>query len=217
MASTPSPSADTARELLRRNADLATWLADLGTRSAEAARALTQPGVPPPGDYLEELADARREFASLREQVIEVAAQTSLALPAPDEITSTRELAALLRALVDELEQQAKRAAVERARDDAVALLDRVAALTHRDDPRFAPLAACQAQARDLRATITGSVDSERSIWTGALAPFSALLTLLDGQQALTDEAWAVLEDRVADTFGRPLAVAAARRKLAAG
>jgi len=217
MASTPSPTADTARELLRRNADLATWLADLGTRSADAARALAQPGVPPPGDYLEELTDARREFTSLREQVLKVVAQTSLIAPATDEIASTRELDALLRALVDELEQQAKRAAAERARDDAVALLDRVAALTHRDDPRFAPLVTCQAQSRDLRSTIAGSTDSERSIWSGALAPFAALLTLIDGQQALTDDAWAALEDSVADTFGRPLAVAAARRKLAAG
>jgi len=217
MASTPSPTADTARDLLRRNADLATWLADLGTRSAEAARALARPGVPPPGDYLEELADARREFASLRDQVLAIAAHTSLAVPSPEDIGSTRELDALLRALVEELEQQARRAVAERARHDALALLDRVATLTHRDDPRFAPLAACQAQARDLHSTIAGSSDSERSIWTGALAPFTALLTLLDGQQTLTDEAWAVLEDSVADTFGRPLAVAAARRKLVAG
>jgi hypothetical protein len=217
MASTPSPTADTARELLRRNADLATWLADLGTRSADAARALAQPGVPPPGDYLEELADARREFASLREHVLKVVAQTSLATPAADDITSTRELDALLRALVEELEQQAKGAAAARARDDALALLDRVAALTHRDDPQFAALVTCQAHARDLRATIAGSSDSERASWTGALAPFAALLTLIDGQQALTDDAWAALEDSVADTFGRPLAVAAARRKLAGG
>ena len=217
MASIPSPTADTARELLRRNADLATWLADLGTRSADAARALAQPGVPPPSDYLEELTDARREFAGLREHVLKVVAQTSLTAPAADDIASTRELDALLRALVDELEQQAKRAAAERARDDALALLDRVAALTHRDDPRFASLVACQAQARDVRSTIAGSADSERSIWAGALAPFAALLALIDGQQALTDDAWAVLEDTVADTFGRPLAVAATRRKLAAG
>jgi hypothetical protein len=217
MASTPSPTADTARELLRRNADLATWLADLGTRSAEAARALAQPGVPPPGDYLEELTDARREFASLREQVLKVVGQTSLTAPAPEDIASTRELDALLRALVDEREQQAKRAAAERERGDALALLDRVAALTHRDDRQFAALATCQAQARDLRSTIAGSTDSERSIWAGVLAPFAALLTLIDGQQALTDEAWAALEDSVSDMFGRPLAVAAARRKLAAG
>jgi hypothetical protein len=217
MAATPSPTADTARELLRRNADLATWLADLGTRSADAARALTRPGVPPPGDYLEELNDARREFASLREQVLKVVAQTSLTAPATDQIASTRELDALLRALVDELEQQAKRAVAERARDDAVAVLDRVAGLTHRDDPQFAALVACQAQARELRSTIAGSTEGDRSIWAGALAPFAALLTLIDGQQALTDDAWAALEDSVAETFGRPLAVAAVRRKLAAG
>src|SRR5262245_41416896 len=100
MASTPPPTADTARELLRRNADLATWLADLGTRSADAARALAQPGVPPPGDYLEELTDARREFASLREHVLKIVAQTSFTAPTADDIASTRELDALLRVLI---------------------------------------------------------------------------------------------------------------------
>jgi len=216
MASTSSPSADTARDLLRRNADLATWLADLGTRGADAARALAQPGVPPPGDYLEELTDAGREFASLREQVLKVVAQTALPAPAVDEITSTREIDALLRALIDELERQARLAAAERARSEALALLDRIAALTHRDDRQFAPLMTCQGQARDLRSTIAGSTDSERSTWAGALAPFTALLTLIDGQQALSDDAWAALEDSVAGAFGRPLAVAATRRKLAA-
>lgn len=216
MSSTSSPTVETARDLLRRNADLATWLADLGTRSADAARALTRPGSPPASDYLDEMADAVREFASLRDEVLRVAAHTSLALPAPADVASTRDLDALLRMLVDELERQAHHAAAERARRDALALLDRVTALTHRDDPQFVALAACQSQARDLQSTITGAADSERAIWTPALAPFAALLTLLEGQQqGLTDDAWAVLEDSVAETFGRPLAVAAARRKLA--
>jgi hypothetical protein len=214
MSPTSSPTVETARDLLRRNADLATWLADLGTRSAEAARALAQPGAPPDRDYLDELADAVREFASLRDEVLKLVGHTSLAVPSGD-LTSTRELDALLRTLVDEMEKEAQRAAANRARRDALALLDRVTALTHRDDPRFGALAACQSQARDLQSTIAGSADSERAIWTPAIAPFAALLTLLDGQQALTDDAWAVLEDSVAETFGRPLAVAAARRKLA--
>ena len=213
--STPSPTVETARDLRRRNADLATWLADLGTRSAEAARALARPGAPPDRDYLDELADAVRELASLRDEVLKLAGHSSLAVPSPGDLASTRELDALLRTLVDEMEKQAQRAAAIRARRDALALLDRVTALTHRVDPRFGALAACQSQARDLQSTIAGSADSERAIWTPALAPFAALLTLLDGQQALTDDAWAVLEDSVAETFGRPLAVAAARRKLA--
>jgi methionyl-tRNA synthetase len=214
MCPTPSPTVKTARDLLRRNADLATWLADLGTRSADAARALAQPGTPPPGDYLEEMAEAVREFGSLRDEVLAMAARTSIAVPAASEVVSTRELHALLRALIEEIERETQAAAAARARQDALALLDRVAALTHRDDPHLAALTACQSQARDLHSTIAGAADSERAIWTPALAPFAALLTLLDGQQALTDEAWAVLEDRVAETFGRPLAVAAVRRKL---
>lgn len=215
MSPTPSPTADTARELLRRNADLATWLADLGTRSAEAARALARPGSPPERDYLDEMADAVREFASLRDEVLAMAAHAALTAPSPGDVASTRELDALLRTMVDELEKEAHRTAAARARHDALTLLDRVRGLTHRDDPQFAALAACQSQARDLQSTIAGSGDTERAIWTPALAPFAALLTLLDGQQVLTDDAWAVLEDSVAETFGRPLAVAAARQKLA--
>jgi len=215
MSSIPWPTVETASELLRRNADLATWLADLGTRSAEAARALTQPGTPPPRDYLDELADAGREFAALRDEVLKVAAHTPLSLPPHPEVASTREIDALLRRLIDELEKEMQRAAAARARQDALTLLDRVAALIHRDDPQFAALLTCQSRARELYATIEASADAERPRWTQSLAPFSALLTLLEGQHALSDDAWAVLEDSVADTFGRPLAVAAARGKLA--
>src|SRR5436190_1249021 len=43
---------------------------------------------------------------------------------------------------------------------------------------------------------------------------FSALLTLMDGQQNIDDEQWGVCEDQVATAFGRALAVAATRGKL---
>jgi hypothetical protein len=210
MPSTTTPTAETARELLRRSAALTTRMAELGARGTAAAAALTAPGTPPSDTLVHELADARREFATLRADVFSAAIALGLHTPEPDHIDSTKRLDAMLQLLLQGLELAERHAAATRAIAEAVAVLDRIAALRHRDDPAFAPLSACQSRAADVRAALAATKDAD-----AAVAPFRALLTLMDGQQQLTDDQWGALEDHVAGVLGRPLAVAASRGKLA--
>jgi hypothetical protein len=210
MPSTPPLSAAKARELLRKNADLATWMAALGARGSAAAADLRGGGPPPPDDLIQDLGDAAREFAALRAEVFDAAASLGVQTPTTETVDSTRRLASMLRVLLEGLETAERQATQARARAEAAATLQRIAALTHHDDPRFAPLAACQARAAELSAALA----SDASVDPSAFAPFAALLTLLDGRQNLDDDRWGALEDTVATVFGRPLAVAATRGKL---
>ena len=74
------------------------------------------PGTPPPGDYLDEMADAVREFASLRDEVLAMVAHDLAAgAVAASDVASTRELDALLRALVERDREGSARAPPPRA------------------------------------------------------------------------------------------------------
>src|SRR5205807_2542274 len=50
-----------------------------------------------------------------------------------------------------------------------------------------------------------------------SIPSFAALLSIIEGRDALDDEKFAVLDEAVTQSFGRTLAVAAARVKLAIG
>jgi hypothetical protein len=209
MAPTPSPSAEHARALLQRNAALTARLRELGARGTAVAAALTRPGAPPPDDLVTALGDATREFTALRDAVLTAVAALGLDTPLADTIDSTRRLDAVLAVLVEGAESAERQAALA----ETVSILDRIAALSHRDDPGFYGLATCQSHAADVRAALAsrGQVDRD------AIAPFASLLLLMDGQQDLDDDQWVAHEDAVAAAFGRALAVAATRGKLVAG
>jgi len=213
MASSTSPSAQSVRELARRNAALALRLRELAARGTAAAAALTRPGTPPQDDLVTALAEATREFNALRDEVFAVVAALGLPTPEAETISSTSRLESVLTLMLDGLEAVEQQAEAQAALAKTVSVLDRIAALTHRDDPGFYALASCQSRAADVRAALasTGKIDRD------ATAPFASLLLLMDGQQHLDDEQWAAHEDAVAAAFGRALAVAATRGKLVAG
>ena len=96
---------------------------------------------------------------------------------------------------------------------ETVSVLDRIAALKHREDPGFSALASCQSRAADVRSALAASGTPD----PGATAPFAALLALIAGLQKLDDGHRGALEDAVATAFGRPLAAAAGRGKIVAG
>ena len=210
MPPTTSPSAEVAREILKKNAALTKRLAALGARGSAAAAALSRPGAPPPDELVNALGEASREFVALRTEVFEAAAALGLQTPSAETINSTRRLDAMLKLLLEGLEKAEKEAQASAALSKTVAVLDRIASLAHRDDAAFAPLAACQSRAADVRAALASSGKLDPT----AAGPFSSLLMLMDGPKNLSDEQWGALEDQVAAAFGRALAVAASRGKL---
>lgn len=193
--------------------------AALGARLARAAEAVSACGALPPDALLREVQDAAQEFHAVRAAVLDVAAALEVP-PAtlPRDITSLRDLTPLVDTLADAAAQAARRRRLDAARTAAFAVLNRVPAITHRDVPVFAPLVACQDKGRLLRAAIAaadpGDVDGETQAWSRAIAPFAALLELLEGPDAADDTVWSELEDIVAAAFGSDLAGVAARGKL---
>jgi glutamate/tyrosine decarboxylase-like PLP-dependent enzyme len=112
------------RSLLQRNAALATWLTDLGATGLAAAAALARLGTPPSDDLVRALAEAARQFAALRDEVLAAEATIELATPPADALASTRHLEPVLAVLLERLE--------------------------HRDDPDFGALAVWRDGARKL-------------------------------------------------------------------
>src|SRR5438445_12963085 len=122
MQTTSFVTAERARDLLRKNADLATWMAELGARGSAAAIALTGAGTPPPDDLIQELAEAGREFIALRAEVFALAAALGLTTPSAGAIDCTKRLDAMLLLLLEGLEA-ARRTTPSRAQCDAQAVL----------------------------------------------------------------------------------------------
>lgn len=193
--------------------------AALGSRLARAAEAVTSSGTLPPDSLIREVQDAAHEFHALRAAVLDVAAALEV-LPAtlPRDVASLRDLAPLMDTVVRAAEQAARRRRLDAARAAVFSVLNRVPVIAHRDESAFSPLVACQDKACALRAAIAAvdpsDVDAETRRWERALAPFAALLELLEGPVAADDTHWSELEETVAAAFGRRLASVAARGKL---
>jgi hypothetical protein len=210
-------------EALRRQiAATQARFAAIGERLARAAEAIATTGTLPPEALLREVQDAAHEFHAVRVAVLDAAASLEVVPPTlPRDVASLRDLAPLMDTVVGAAEQAARRRQLDAARAAAFTVLNRVPAIAHRDDPLFAPLAACQDKALALRAAFAAAdlsdVEAGTEAWWDALAPFAALLELLQGPDAADDTRWSDLEDIVAAAFGRRLATVAARGKLLLG
>jgi len=205
-----------ANEFVKHFATLTERFAGLATKLAQAARELQVSGTLPADSLFEELTAAQGEFVDLRSTVLDAAASLSVALPSMTEMNSLKALEPVVRGVAEAIAEEERRAATAEARKRALAVLDRVLAISHADDPGFAALVQCQAKAKALR----NAVMDPKAFETGA-APalettpaFAALLTLIEGREQLDDERFATLEDSVTQSFGRQLAVAATRGKL---
>lgn len=190
--------------------------AALGAKLAEAARELQETGAPPADSLVEELAIARGEFTDLRTDIL--AAAETVDVAAPENLESLKSLQPILETLAAAVQAQMQRAALEQARVAVLAVLDRVAAVAHSDEPDFSPLVECQAKARGLRDAVVALTDAqspEAMSLTDDIRAFSDFLTMLEGNEGIDDDRFAYLEASVSRTFGRPLAVAITRGRLA--
>jgi hypothetical protein len=204
-------------ELLRDIAALGEEFERLGAELAETARALKDHGMPPPPRALDAVEWARQGFERVRVQALALAqGAPDVAVPALDDLRSLRDLLDLLDAVAA---SHRRRAAFSQARETALVVLDRVQTLTHREITPFPPLVQCQAAAAELRAAVAASSDlhpDAEALVTGE-HPFATLITLTQKFADVDDAQWEHLRDSVEARFGRALALAASRGKLALG
>jgi hypothetical protein len=203
-------------ELQQQLSALRSRFTDTGQRAAAAAAAMTAT-ILPPAELIDALAETGRAFVQLRSSLLKQAAPLS---PIPDatSLTSLAHLERVLQAAIAAEEQRVRQVAWEAARETALATLDRVTRLVHREDSAFAPLAACQATAREMHLAISSQqpsdVGQETTVVSERVRPFAELAALVDGWNVLDDDRCVFLQDAITESFGRPLALAALRGKL---
>jgi tetratricopeptide (TPR) repeat protein len=201
---------------LRRQLDaLSGEFASLGEQLARAAEGLQRRRVPAPDVLADNLRAVGPRFAALREAM----ARSAEALDIPGSrvraIADRDGLAAMLAELA-EAEERATGLAETRRR--ALAVLDRVPALKHTDQPDFPPLEECQARARERRAEIAAArplalPDDAAGLASGA-HPLATLVALVTENDRLSDDRWTEMLDTLRAEFGKPLAVAVARSRI---
>ena len=207
------PTESTA--LFQHLTSLTEGFSQLSTRLAQVAQALQDPGKPPAESLVAALVASRRDFADLCARGLALAASLAVSpLPTREALASLSDLKSLLQTAA---QAEEKKAAIEDLRQRALAALDRVLSMSHRDHIAFAPLLECQAKAGALRLAVAEALWSELHPATEALAkgedPFSDLLTFVDRQGELDDDHWALLQNSVERSFSKPLAIAASRGK----
>jgi hypothetical protein len=188
---------------------------DLGAKLGDAARELQDGGAPPADALVEALGAARAQFLGLCADI--VADAESLAIAVPSDFDSVKSLEPVLSAMAAAIAAQRRRALVAKARDEAVAVLDRVLGVHHQDDETFAPLVNCQQHADALKISalaLDDATDEQLRTITDSVRPYADLLAMLEASEAVDDERFSSLEETVSKVFGRGLAVAAARGRL---
>jgi hypothetical protein len=207
-------------DLAKRLAALSERFTTLAATLAQTAQQLQASGTLPPETLVDEITKVRTDFVDVRHRVLEGARSLSLNVPAMSEIDSIRALGPVLETVVQALAVEEKKAALAEARTRVLAVLDRVLTITHMDGPNFAALVQCLTKAKEIRqaAQDPKAFDTENApAFLESIPSFAALLSIIEGRDALDDDKFAVLDEAVTQSFGRTLAVAAARGKLAIG
>lgn len=190
----------------------------------ETRRDLLQPGRPPTREILRDLEHVRGKFDQLRDGIHAMATRAGLEpLPFRDHVTSLDEVTDLL-VRVREARKFIHRIRVKLALAQQVAR--RVEGLVTDEAAATAHLEACRRGARHLlqafadleEATAApedpGIIRDMEDLASGA-HPFCMLLALVEQNRTLEDEDWQGYMEQVGRELGRPLALAAARGKLA--
>ncbi|MBI5853805.1 MAG: hypothetical protein HZB35_00930 [Nitrospirae bacterium] len=189
---------------------------DLSGRLTKVAEELRASGSPPDESLIQEMTISRSTFTDLRTRALELAGLLSVSTNQPAEGPgSLRELEALLHSLT---EAEGRRAADEEKKLLATSVLDRILGLAHRGASDFQPLTDCQAKADALKQAIGSltwpDLHPEIEAVVQGRHPLAELLTLVKEGESLDDDLWLLLEQEVANAFGRPLSLAAARGRI---
>lgn len=195
---------DAAERLRAELADLGEVRERLAAALAHAAGDLDSAGAPPPAELSADLAAYRRRLREVAAQLGEDRAGPPLPGRADGRI-----------ALDDLLDACAERVRAQHTRE----LLETVLALHHADDPDYAPLQPCHADARRLSDALNGVGDwpeADLAQLSGGWHPLAALVRLVQNGASLADVEWSQLQDAVAAAYGRHLSTAVARGRIVA-
>jgi hypothetical protein len=176
---------------------------NLGNLLTEAAQHLKTAGTPPAKTLIDELIAYSKDFSEIQQKFI-TQGQKGAA-----QANSVQQLQNLLQSLTATPGHQ-------KTHQQALTILERVLSLTHSEQTDFAPLQTAQNQARELQQSIQQSQQlhpASEALATGNHA-LVALVNLVEKQDQLDDNQWAVLEEQITKVFGKSLGVAISRGKI---
>ncbi len=221
-----------SRDLRGQIAALRERFKTLGADLLEASRAMRDAGKPP-ADFPSRLIALRADFVELRDRLLQRAGVAGVRVAAaPETLLSLGALEPVLNAIAEaetanvtadrDIESsedvRSRQAALETAVQRAIGVLSRVLTIRHHDDPTFEPLLESQAKASELRLTLSRLITQNPGYGADrvdeVMLPFADLVALVADREHLDDDRFAQLEAAVRRSFGRPLAVAAARGRL---
>jgi len=208
------PKDSQVRLLLEELTVLESRCASLAERLSELVRELQSGRIPgePPGP---EIATLRRDVEALQQKTVELAGL--LSVPAEAATGPSMTLAGL-RAVLEQLIEALQRQAFRDMHAKAALELKGVLRLEHQDSHEFVPLADCKTGARRLLAEIEGAQwpDSHPDCLTlvERRHAYSQLLDFVRHGEQLSDRDWESAAEAVANSFGKPLSIAAVRGRL---
>ena len=173
--------------LLRNLVSLSDGFSQLGTRLSQAANVLQSTGTPPAKTLIDEITASRNLFTELCAKSVALAEALALSpAPKPETIVSLSDLKSLLQTIT---QAEEKRKAEQELSQRALATLDRIYAIRHREREVFAPLAECQMRGTVLRNAIAETpwpkLHPSVEELTKGDNPFVALLTLIEQGEKL--------------------------------
>ncbi len=178
----------------------------LGRRLVQAANNLLNSGTPISESLLAELVKYSRDFNQVKQQ-----------LKVETQNTPYTEIS--LSDLKQRMQNRVQPAGNPTLRQNSLKLLEGILSLAHKDQENYQPLQTIQQQASQLKTLISTTIATDplpkpvEELASGQ-HPFSALLTLIEQQDRLSDSQWVVLEEKVAEAFGKTIAVAISRGKI---
>lgn len=190
------------QDLLQQLGTLRESYPSLGHRLEEAAQSLQAKGTPPHESLVAELTNYCQKFAHLRGQVQG---------PSAGPVNSLAELENLVKTQLATMGTNSQK-------QEAIALLDRILSIRHQDQRDFAPLESVKARANEMRRNISETPGNElhpnAQVILKGKHPITAILTLIEKRDQLSDDEWANLEEEINVTFGKQIAIAISRGKL---
>ncbi len=177
----------------------------LGSALSQAAQALQQLGIPISEELLAELVKYNRDFNHLIQETFP-----------EDQLISQEGIS--LSELEKRVYQKMQPMDVQNQHSQVLTILEQVLSLKHKDQETFAPLETVKQMATQLQSQIqnpTPELSTDLEALISGEHPLKALLTLIETSEDLDDEHWVILEEKVAASFGKALAVAISRGKIA--